>query len=64
MLIRLKAYLRTNYSYLLELWDKAYEETKETETRACINGVAEQMTLLSFISELHWLIYCYLTQTI
>ena len=33
-----------NYSYLLELWDEAYEETKETEARACIKGGVAQMT--------------------
>jgi len=37
-----------NYSYLLELWDEAYEVTKETETRVRIKGVATQMTTFEF----------------
>ena len=37
-----------NYSYLLELWDEAYEATKEAEARARIKGVAAQMTTFEF----------------
>lgn len=34
-----KAYLICNYIYLLDLWDEAYEATKEAETRVCIKKV-------------------------
>jgi len=37
-----------NYVYLLELWDEAYEETKDTDTKARIMGVAAQMTTFEF----------------
>ena len=37
-----------NYSYLLELWDEAYEVTKEVEPRARIKRVAAQMTTFEF----------------
>ena len=37
-----------NYDYLTELWDEAYEVTKETEARARIKGVAAQMTTFEF----------------
>ena len=42
-----------NYIYLLELWDEAYEETKDTDAKARMMGVAVQMTLVSFIMEYH-----------
>jgi len=32
-----------NYIYLFELWDEAYEETKDTDTKARMMGVAVQM---------------------
>jgi len=37
-----------NYVYLLELWDEAYKETKDTDTKARIMGVAAQMTTFEF----------------
>ena len=37
-----------NYDYLTELWDEAYEVTKETEARGRIKGVAAQMTTFEF----------------
>ena len=32
----------------MELWDEVYEVTKEAEPRACIKGVAAQMTTFEF----------------
>ena len=34
--------------YLLELWGEAYEETKDTDAKACIMGVAAQTTTFEF----------------
>jgi len=45
VLIQRKAYLNI---YLLELWDEAYEETKDTDAKARMMGVAMQMNTFEF----------------